>query len=151
MFQSAQGQAFANGNLIPPSIPPFYNIWNINVKNYVTTTLQSVNDFFVITYTIHYFSLYGYVDGHVQPPPPYIVHGQGFPQLNPSYFDWLSLDQCITCWLFATLSNDLLSKVHDVQHFYQIWETFSHRFNTMRLARTLDLKCMLTNLHNSYT
>jgi len=56
------------------------------------------------------------------------------------------LDQLIRSWLFATISPNLLTEVHDVIHSKQIWERLSQRFNIASLARAMDLRRTLSTL-----
>ena len=62
------------------------------------------------------------------------------------YSVWLHLDQLIRSWLFATISPELLTEVHDMVHSRQICNRLAHCFNTGSLAHAMDLKRTLSNL-----
>lgn len=48
--------------------------------------------------------------------------------------------------MFATIFADLLIKGHDLIHSIQIWERLANHFNTVSLARAMDIKCMLSTV-----
>ena len=47
---------------------------------------------------------------------------------------------------FATISKNLLHEVLDLIHTFDIWKCLEYQFNTASLARTRDLKRLLTNI-----
>lgn len=59
------------------------------------------------------------------------------------------MDQCIRSWLLATVSREVMTEIRDMPHAYQVWQHLAHRFNSDSLARIVDLKRMLTNLHKA--
>ena len=70
---------------------------------------------------------------------------------QPGHHYWVLVVQLVHSWIFATISKDLLCEVCDLIHAFDIWKRLEHRFNTASLARTLDLKRMLTNLSKGYS
>jgi len=66
------------------------------------------------------YQLQGMLDGSVAQPSTHVLTAQGTSLLNPAYSYWLRVDQLIRAWLFATVSKDTLSEVHDLQHSAQV-------------------------------
>lgn len=79
-------------------------------------------------------------------PPLYIYESQNRPVADPDYYHWLKIDQTVHSWIFATLSRDTLVEVHDVQFSTLIWECLPVRFMSTSLARSMDLKRLLSNV-----
>ena len=109
--------AFSRSNL-----PLFnqYRLFLINIKNFVTIVLTTVEIFlscrtqfvaFLVTQQLNSF-----FDGNLDTLSLYILDFNGVQHPNPSYSIWLSLDQLIRSWLFATISPELLTEVHDLIH-----------------------------------
>ena len=122
----------------------------VNVKNFITVVLTNVEDLlswhtqfvaFLVTQ-----QLSGFFYGTIHTPSAYILDYHGIQHSNPNYSTWLRLDQLIHSWLFAMISLALLTKVHDLMHSKQIWESLSHHFNTASLACAMDLQRNLSNL-----
>ena len=109
------------GSHLPPIHP---SIFSLNVKNFVTIVLTTIEDFhswrtqfvaFLITQ-----QLCGFFDGTIKTPTASVLDYNGVQHPNPAYSVLLPSDQLIRSWLFATISPDLLTKVHDVIHSKQI-------------------------------
>ncbi|CAH9092822.1 unnamed protein product [Cuscuta europaea] len=66
--------------------------------------------------------------------------------MNPEYYHWLKLDQTVRFWLFATLSRDILVEVHQLKNSTAIWERLEARFMAASLARSMELKHMLSHM-----
>ncbi|KAJ8423765.1 hypothetical protein Cgig2_028266 [Carnegiea gigantea] len=131
-----------------PHIHP--SIFSINIKNFITIVLTTVENFlswrtqfvaFLVTQQLN-----GFFDGTLDTPSFYILDFNGVQHPNPSYSVWLRLDQLVRSWLFAMISPKLLTGVHDLIHAKQIWDCLSHRFNTASLARAMYLLRTVSNL-----
>lgn len=131
------------------------NLPGINVRNHVTTTLTTIEDFlawrtqFVAVLIMH--QLQGFIDGSLPQPAPYIIDFNGIQRPNPQHATWIRLDQYIRSWIYATLSRGLLTEVHTIVHASQIWSQLSARFNTKCLSRVVELKRTLTTTTKSKT
>lgn len=119
---------------------PQSNILTINVKNFITVVRTQMHTLLIM------HQILGFVDGSYPMPPMYVFDPVGFQQPNPSYAAWIQIDQCIRMWLFATVHQDLLTKVHELLHSFQIWYRLTNRFNATSLACGGELKCSLINL-----
>ena len=86
-----------------------------NVTNLVTIKLASVEDY--LTWCTQFQSLllshklFGFVDGSIFPPNPFIYDASRTQQSNPLYRSWIKVDQSVRSWLFATLSREVLMDV----------------------------------------
>jgi len=87
----------------------------------------------------------GLVDGSYPPPTTTIQATTGKTQVNPSFQDWLRLDQSVRSWLCATLSPKVLIDVWDCPRSNQVWCNLQHRFQHSGMVRALELKRVLAN------
>lgn len=93
---------------------PASNVWSLNVTNFVTTTLSSLDDFLswktqFIAFLISH-QLMGFVDVSSPAPSPFVTDQFGVQQHNPAYGLWIRYDLVIRSWLLATLSRDNLTE-----------------------------------------
>ncbi|CAH9140684.1 unnamed protein product [Cuscuta epithymum] len=86
------------------------------------------------------------IDGTIQVSPAYFIDVLNRQIPNPEFSLWLRLDQTIRSWLFATLSRDVLIDVRDLKHSFEIWERLESRFMSASLARSMELKRLLSQL-----
>ncbi|CAH9080062.1 unnamed protein product [Cuscuta epithymum] len=120
-----------------------------NVGQIVTIKLKAVEDY--LTWRTQFESflvsqgLFGIVDGSIQVPPMYTMDFNNHHIVNTDYYHWLRIDQTIHSWLFATLSRDVLTDVHDIKHSSRIWERLQSRFMSASLPRAMELKRLLSN------
>ncbi|KAL9251904.1 RuBisCO large subunit-binding protein subunit beta, chloroplastic-like protein [Drosera capensis] len=56
------------------------------------------------------------------------------------------IDQMIRSWIFATISRDILVEVLNLKLVREIWDRLHHRFMSVCMARSLELKRKLTSL-----
>ena len=72
------------------------NLWITNIKNFVTTTLEKVNDFLSwktqFSSFIFMHQLHDIVDGTILQPPLYVYVSSKMPQPNPAYTAWVRLN-----------------------------------------------------------
>lgn len=122
----------------------------MNVKTSVTIVLTDVDDYLSWSTQLSSFvimrQISGMIDGTIPAPSPILSYMHGFQQPNPGYHYWVHVDQLVRSWIFATISKDLLCKVCDIMHAFDIWKQLEQRFNMASLARALDLKRMFTRL-----
>ncbi|CAH9104966.1 unnamed protein product [Cuscuta europaea] len=120
-----------------------------NVTNIVTTKLLAVEDYTTWRTQFESFlmsqALLGMVDGSIQVPPPYSMDALNRQTPNSGFFTWLRIDQTI-CWLFATLSRDVLIDVPDLKHSYEIWKRLESRFMSASLVRSMELKRLFNQI-----
>ncbi|CAH9074146.1 unnamed protein product [Cuscuta europaea] len=90
--------------------------------------------------------LLGIMDGSIQVPPMYTVDFLNRQVPNTEYYYWLRVDQTIRCWLFATLTRDVLVDVHDLKHSAAIWARLQTHFMSASLPRCMELKQLLSNI-----
>ncbi|CAH9072834.1 unnamed protein product [Cuscuta epithymum] len=125
------------------------------VSQIVTIKLKAVEDY--LTWRTQFESflvsqgLFGIVDGSIQVPPMYNVDFQNRQVPNTEYYYWLRVDQTIRCWLFATLTRDVLVDVHDLKHSAAIWARLQTRFMSASLPRCMELKRLLSSLKKKET
>ncbi|CAH9137000.1 unnamed protein product [Cuscuta epithymum] len=120
-----------------------------NVCQIVTIKLKAVEDY--LTWRTQFESflvsqgLFGMVDGTIQVPPMYTLDFNNQRIVNTDYYHWLRVDQTIRSWLFATLTRDVLTDVHDIKHSFGIWARLQSRFMSASLPRAMELKRLLSN------
>ncbi|CAH9134817.1 unnamed protein product [Cuscuta epithymum] len=125
------------------------------VSQIVTIKLKAVEDY--LTWRTQFESflvsqrLFGIVDGSIQVPPMYTVDLDNRPVPNSEYYYWLRVDQTIRCWLFATLTRDVLVDVHDLKHSAAIWARLQPRFMSASLPRCMELKRLLSTIKKKET
>ncbi|CAH9110195.1 unnamed protein product [Cuscuta europaea] len=121
-----------------------------NVTNIVTTRLNVVEDYLPWRTQFESFlvshSLLGLLYVFVLTPPQFIHDTTRREMPNPEYHHWLKIDQTIRSWLFVTLSRDILMEVHDLKVSIRIWECLETRFMSACLARSLELKRLLSHI-----
>ncbi|XP_074302516.1 uncharacterized protein LOC141634121 isoform X2 [Silene latifolia] len=121
-----------------------------NVKNIVTTELSVVEDYLPWRTQFESFlvshGLLGMIDGSIPIPSTYTFDVNHNQVINPEYSYWLKLDQTVRSWIFATLSRDTLVEVHDVRFSASIWERLQVRFMSASMARSMELKRLLSNM-----
>ena len=108
------------------------------MEDYLSWRIQFIT--FLVTQ-----QLSGFFDGTIETPLTYILDVHCIQYPNPTYSVWLRLDPLIRSWLFATISHELFTDVHNVIHSKQIWDGVSQRFSTASVARAMDLRQTLTN------
>ncbi|CAH9125443.1 unnamed protein product [Cuscuta epithymum] len=120
------------------------------ISQIVTIKLKAVEDY--LTWRTQFESflvsqgLLGIVDGSIEVPPMYTIDFANRQVPNPDYYYWLRVDQTIRCWLFATLTRDVLVDVHDLKHFAAIWTRLQTRFMSASLPRSMELKRLLSTI-----
>ncbi|KAL2902331.1 Retrovirus-related Pol polyprotein from transposon RE1 [Bienertia sinuspersici] len=128
-------------------------LFTLNIKNYVTTVLQHVEDYLPWRTQFESFlvshGLLGMIDGTLPMPSPFLSNNTGRDHINPDYYLWLKIDQFVRSWLFATLHRDILVEVHDVKFSTLIWERLQSRFMSASLARSMELKHTLSFIQKS--
>ncbi|CAH9053256.1 unnamed protein product [Cuscuta epithymum] len=116
-----------------------------NVTNIVTTRLDKVEDYLPWRTQFESFlvshGLLGIIDGSILAPPQTI-----FDAPNPEYHSWLKIDQTVRSWLFATLSRNILLEVHTLHFSTLTWEWLETRFMAACVARSIELKRILSSL-----
>lgn len=45
-------------------------------------------------------------------PPMYFSNERGNAQLDPQFYEYLRMDQCVGSWIYATFSREVLINVH---------------------------------------
>jgi len=86
------------------------------------------------------------LDDSVLQPACQVFTWQGSSHPNPTYSYWLQVDQFIHAWLFATIFNNNINEVRDLQHSLLVWQRLESRFSGASLVRALNLKRTLTNV-----
>ncbi|CAH9098891.1 unnamed protein product [Cuscuta epithymum] len=125
------------------------------ISQIVTIKLKAVEDY--LTWRTQFESflisqgLLGIVDGSIQVPPMYNVDFMHRQVPNTEYYYWLRVDQTIRCWLFATLTRDVLVDVHDLKHSATIWARLQTRFMSASLPRCMELKRLLSSVKKKET
>ena len=106
------------------------NVWTMNVTTYVTVVLMTIcrASSFVIMHKIS-----SVIDRTLHAPAPILTYMHGLQQSNPGSHYWVRVNPLVRSWIFATISKDLLCKVHDLMHAFDIWKRLGHRFNTLVL------------------
>lgn len=92
MFQStATAAPFPYPTAHPRLMGPMSNIWSLNLINFVTTTLSSVDDYLSWQFVAFRIShqLMGFVDDSSHAPSPFIIDQYSVQQHNPEYGLWL--------------------------------------------------------------
>lgn len=121
-----------------------------NVTNIVTTKLLNVEDYTTWRTQFESFlvsqGLLGMVDGSIQVSSTLSIDVLNRQISNPEFSIWLRIDQTIRSWLFATLSLDVLIDVRDLKHSFEIWERLESRFMSASLARSMELKRLLSQI-----
>lgn len=97
---------------LPPVNP---TLWTINIKTFVTTVLERVDDFLsrkpqCLSFLVMH-QLRGFIDGTINQLASHIFPFSKTPQPNPAFASWIRLDQLIRALLFATVSKDHLTEV----------------------------------------
>ncbi|CAH9063566.1 unnamed protein product [Cuscuta europaea] len=114
----------------------------------VTSKLVAVEDYLPWRTQFESFvvanGLLGFLDGSLSAPPMYTYDLYQAQSPNPEYYHWLKLDQAVRAWIFATLSRDILMEVHSLKNSLAIWQRLESRFMAASLARSMELKQMLT-------
>ncbi|KAL9265462.1 Retrovirus-related Pol polyprotein from transposon RE1-like protein, partial [Drosera capensis] len=145
-FFSGQHHDAAVSFSVVPLIPP-------PVKSVVTITLSVVEDYLVCRAQMKLFLMsygfIGFVDGSVASPPMHLLQASSAPVLNPNYFQWQRIDQMVRSWIFATLSRDILMKVLNLKLAREFWDRLHHRFMSICMARSMELKRKLTSLRKA--
>ncbi|KAL9259761.1 Retrovirus-related Pol polyprotein from transposon RE1-like protein [Drosera capensis] len=95
------------------------------------------------------YGFIGFVDGSVVSPPMHLLQASSAPVLNPDYFQWQRTDQMVRSWIFATLSRDILVEVLNLKLAREIWDRLHHRFMSVCMARSMELKRKLTSLRKA--
>ncbi|CAH9124291.1 unnamed protein product, partial [Cuscuta epithymum] len=122
----------------------------VNVTQIVTIKLKAVEDY--LTWRTQFESflvsqgLFGIIDGSIQVPPMYTVNFNNQQIINTDYYHWLRVDQTIRSWLFATLTRNVLTDVHDIKHSAGIWNRLQTRFMSASLPRAMELKRTLNSI-----
>ena len=113
------------GPALLPRLPPINpSLWTINIKTFVTTILERVDDFlswktqFLSFLVMH--QLHGFIDGTITQPASHFFVSSEMPQLKPAFTLWIRLDQLIRAWLCATITKEHMIEVRDLQHFITI-------------------------------
>ncbi|KAL9259760.1 Retrovirus-related Pol polyprotein from transposon RE1-like protein [Drosera capensis] len=119
----------------------------------ITITLSIVEDYLVWRAQMESFLMsygfIGFVDGFVVSPPMHLLQASSAPVLNPDYFQWQRIDQMVRSWIFATLSRDILVEVLNLKLAREIWDRLHHRFMSVCMARSIELKRKLTSLRKA--
>ncbi|CAH9095552.1 unnamed protein product [Cuscuta europaea] len=121
-----------------------------NVTNIVTTRLDAVEDYLPWHTQFESFlvshGLLGIIDGSIPAPPKFKFDNFNREASNPKYHSWLKIDQTVRSWLFATLSRNILLEVHTIRFSALIWERLEIRFMAACVARSMELKRLLSAL-----
>ncbi|KAL9259407.1 Retrovirus-related Pol polyprotein from transposon RE1-like protein, partial [Drosera capensis] len=120
-----------------------------SVKSVVTITLSVVENYLVwcvqMKSFIMSYGFIGFMDGSIASPPMHLLQASSEPVLNPDYFQWQRIDQMVRSWIFATLSHDILVEVLNLKLAREIWNRLHHRFMSVCMARSIQLKRKLTS------
>ncbi|KAL9253610.1 Retrovirus-related Pol polyprotein from transposon RE1-like protein [Drosera capensis] len=123
------------------------------VKSVVTITLSVVEDYLVLRAQMESFLMsygfIGFMHGSVVSPPMHLLQASSAPVLNPDYFQWQRIDQMVRSWIFATLYCDILVEVLNLKLAREIWDRLHHRFMSVCMARSMELKRKLTSLRKA--
>lgn len=127
----------------PPPPPSHYypQLAAPNVTNLVTVKLAAPEDYLTwrtqFTCLLVSHQLLGVVDGTMLIPPPTFVDEQGTTFQNPHFYEYLRLDQSVRSWIFATLSREVLTDVHELQTSSEVWSRLRSRFMHASMARSM--------------
>ncbi|KAL9251324.1 Retrovirus-related Pol polyprotein from transposon RE1-like protein [Drosera capensis] len=92
------------------------------------------------------YGFIGFVDGSVVSLPMHFLQASSAPVLNPDYFQWQRIDQMVRSWIFVTLSRDILVEILNLKLAREIWDRLHHRFMSVCMATSMELKRKLTSL-----
>lgn len=103
-----------------------YLLWRIQVEN-----VMRANGYFE------------YLDGTVESPPLQIRNVEGVLGPNSAYTLWKLIDSQLFSCLTASLSQTTLPYVLGLTSAQQVWESLSHRFNSLSRNHVQELKTRL--------
>lgn len=131
----------------PSQSPPtyYYPQFSVpNLTNLVTVKLTSHEDYLtwknqLITCLLISQNLFFFLDGSSSIPPSRITDDQGTMSHNPHFYEYLRIDQCVRSCLYATLSREVLTDVHELNSSTEIWSRLQYRFMQASLPRSMEL------------
>ncbi|KAF5458441.1 hypothetical protein F2P56_022468 [Juglans regia] len=85
--------------------------------------------------------LYGYIDGSVPSPPPFLDD-----KPNPAHSSWLLQDQMVISALYSSLTDNILSQVVDCATSHEIWTTLTNLYSAQSTAHLMQTRYQLATL-----
>lgn len=79
-------------------------------------------------------------------PNEFIKDSTGKEILNPTYSEWLQLDQYLQSCIFATISETILPHVIHLEHAREVWIALERKFTTVSRSNILQLKNQLQSI-----
>lgn len=148
--------SMSTGSFTPASVSPspssyyFQPLAAPNVTNLVTVQLSSPEDYLhwktQFTCLLVSHQLLGVVEGTLPIPSPTFVDDQGNTLSNPQFYEYLRLDQSVRSWIYATVSRDVLTDIHDLHTSSEVWNRLKSRFMNASMARSMELKGRLSHI-----
>lgn len=102
--------------------------------------------FFLLESFLKGQKLYGFVDGTVPCPPPYVLDEIGNSVVNPEYEAWCTQDQSIINMIGQTLSSAATSCAVGSKTSFDLWRNLCNKFAASGRQNILQLKTNLQNL-----
>ncbi|KAI0522886.1 hypothetical protein KFK09_005275 [Dendrobium nobile] len=128
-----------------------------NLRNLVTSPLAPDN-FLIwksqILKTLRANGFLQFLDPNDPPPPQFLQNSDGSSSINPSYTQWVLMDQNLSASICATISSSILPYVISLESTAQIWIALETRFQATNRSKIIQLKNALHNValkNNSMT